>query len=57
MIRVSCIFQSRFFKDSAFVEDGFTILLLYNSNSILVCRFSVLNALKRTVCLALNHVP
>ena len=56
VIRVSCLFQSCFFKGSAFVEDGFTLLLLYNSQDIQVCRFSALNALKRTVCLVLNHV-
>ena len=56
MIRVSCIFQSCFLMGSALVEDGFTILLSYNSKNIQVCRFSVLNALKRTVCLVLNHV-
>ena len=56
MIRVSCVFQSCFLKGSAFVEDGFIILLLYNSKNIQVCRFSVLKVLKRTVCLVLNHV-
>ena len=39
--RVSCVFQSCFFKGSAFVEDGSTILLLYKSKNIHVCRFSV----------------
>ena len=54
----SCILRISvlFFKGSAFVEDGFTILLLYNSKNIQVCRFSVLHALRRTVCLVLNHV-
>ena len=31
-------------------------MFMYNSKNIQVCRFSVLNALKRTVCLVLNHV-
>ena len=42
MIRVSCIFQSCFFKGSAFVEDGFTTLLLYNSKNIITLHISVL---------------
>ena len=29
---------------------------MVNSKNIQVCRFSVLNALKRTVCLAFNHI-
>ena len=49
MIRVSCVFQSCFFKGSASLEDGFTILLLYNSKNIQVCRFRLLNALNTNI--------
>ena len=46
ILRISVLF----FKGSAFVEDGFTILLLYNFKNIQVCRFSVLFSNSCLIC-------
>ena len=44
------------FSDTAILCSRPNSCCQQNPKCIQVCRFSVLNALKRTVCLVLNHV-